>query len=334
MENKLKGINYEEKKVKSISCFLGLLLIFILLIGGVLLLIYGESLENEFLIFLGVICEIIGFNSFRGLKKLDPNQGYVFTLFGKYYGTLKSEGFYFVNPFVTAINPISDLGNLTRISTSSSSEKAGDSSADRTGERLYLSKKISLKTMTLNNTKQKVNDALGNPINIGIVVIWKIINPTKAVFNVDNYMEFLSIQTDSSLRNIVRLYPYDADDSTAEKSLRGSSEEVAEVIRKEIQSKVEVAGIEVLEARITNLAYAPEIAASMLQRQQAQAVIDARQKIVEGAVSMVGMALEQLDKDKIVNLDEERKAQMVSNLLVILCANKDAQPIVNSGSIY
>ena len=198
-------------------------------------------------------------------------------------------------------------------------------------------KKISLKAMTLNNEKQKINDKLGNPIIIGIVVIWRVTNTAKAVFNVDNYKEFLSIQCDSALRNVVRLYPYDISedgDGVEEKSLRGSSQEIADILKEEIQKKVEIAGLEISEARITHLAYAPEIAAAMLQRQQASAIIDARKLIVEGAVGMVEMALNKLGENDIVTLDEERKAAMVSNLLVVLCGNKDAQPIVHSGSIY
>jgi regulator of protease activity HflC (stomatin/prohibitin superfamily) len=166
------------------------------------------------------------------------------------------------------------------------------------------------------------------------VVIWRVVNTAKAVFNVDNYFEYLSIQCDSALRNIVRLYPYDVSGDDNEKTLRGSSQEIADKLREEIQSKVEVAGLEILEARITHLAYAPEIAAAMLQRQQASAIIDARQMIVEGAVGMVEMALSKLNEHEIVQLDEERKAAMVSNLLVVLCGNKDAQPVVNSGSLY
>lgn len=195
--------------------------------------------------------------------------------------------------------------------------------------------------MTLNNEKQKINDELGNPIIIGIVVIWRVVNTAKAVFNVDNYREYLSIQCDSALRDVVRTYPYDIsnhsgenDESKNEKSLRGSSQEVAQKLKEDIQSRVEIAGLEVIEARITHLAYAPEIAAAMLQRQQASAIIDARQMIVEGAVGMVEMALNKLNENDVVTLDEERKAAMVSNLLVVLCGNKDAQPIVNSGSLY
>lgn len=196
--------------------------------------------------------------------------------------------------------------------------------------------------MGKSSNKQKINDALGNPIEIGIAVMCKVIDTAKAVFNVDNYKEYLSLQCDGALRDIVRIYPYDVNpgiDTTGdgepdEGSLRGSSNVVAERIREKIQTKVENAGIEILEARITHLAYAPEIASVMLQRQQASAVIDARKMIVDGAVSMVEMALETLNENEIVKLDEERKAAMVSNLLVVLCGNRDVQPIVNSGSLY
>ncbi|MEG0157120.1 MAG: SPFH domain-containing protein, partial [Anaerovoracaceae bacterium] len=188
--------------------------------------------------------------------------------------------------------------------------------------------------ITLSNEKQKINDEMGNPIEIGIVVVWRVVNTAKALFNVDDYHEYLSMQCDSALRNIVRLYPYDSTENVGERSLRGSSQEVAENLKLAIQEKVGIAGIEIIEARITHLAYAQEIAAAMLQRQQAAAIIDARKMIVEGAVGMVEMALERLNDKDIVNLDEERKAAMVSNLLVVLCGNKDAQPIVNSGSIY
>jgi regulator of protease activity HflC (stomatin/prohibitin superfamily) len=201
---------------------------------------------------------------------------------------------------------------------------------------------VSLKAQVFDNNKQKINDAQGNPIEVGIVVTWQVVDTAKAVFNVDNYKEYLSLQCDSAVRNIVRIYPYDVapgvdttgDGVADEGSLRGSSELVAQRIKDEIQQKVTEAGIEIIEARITYLAYAPEIAAVMLQRQQASAIIDARKMIVDGAVGMVEMALDRLDKNGTVNLDEERKAAMVSNLLVVLCGNKDAQPIVNSGSLY
>lgn len=265
----------------------------------------------------------------KGLKVLKPNEAMVFTLFGQYYGCLKEPGFYFVNPFAVCVAPARQTAS-TAPTDNLAALKAGTGTI---GTRAKGST-LSLKAATLNNDKQKINDAQGNPIVIGIVVIWKVINPTKAVFNVDDYAEYLSIQCDSALRNIVRLYPYDSSDEEAEKSLRGSSQEAADRLKDEIQLKVEIAGIEILEARITHLSYAPEIASAMLQKQQASAVIAARQMIVEGAVGMVQMALDKLSADGIVELDEERRAAMVSNLLVVLCSNRDVQPVVNSGTIY
>ena len=264
-----------------------------------------------------------------GLKILKPQEALVLALFGQYVGTIKGEGFYWVNPFCSAVNPAART-----VLNQSGDVKA--SAANETGM------KMSLKIMTLSNNKQKINDCLGNPVEIGIAVMWRITDTAKAAFNVDNYKAFLSLQCDSALRNIVRLYPYDTapgidttgDGIADDGSLRGSSEVVANRIKEEIQSRVEEAGLEIVDARITYLAYAPEIAAVMLQRQQASAVVDARKLIVDGAVGMVEMALERLSANGTVDLDEERKAAMVSNLLVVLCGNKDAQPIVNSGSLY
>ena len=277
-----------------------------------------------------------------GLKVLKPQEALVLTLFGKYVGTLKEDGFYFVNPFCTSVNPAArtKLNQSGDVNDSAALMAIANKTAGTAIEA--GSNKISLKIMTLNNNKQKINDCLGNPIEIGIAVTWKVVDTAKAVFNVDNYKEFLSLQCDSALRDIVRIYPYDVapnvdttgDGVSDEGSLRGSSEIVAGRIRGEIQKRVEEAGIEIVEARITYLAYAPEIAAVMLQRQQASAIIDARKMIVDGAVGMVEMALERLSENHTVELDEERKAAMVSNLLVVLCGNRDAQPIVNSGSLY
>lgn len=217
-----------------------------------------------------------------------------------------------------------------------------DSTKNNSAGTNFVNRKISLKIMTLNNNRQKVNDCLGNPVEIGIAVMWRVVDTSKAVFTVDNYKEYLSLQCDSALRQIVKIYPYDVapnidttgDGIADEGSLRGSSEVVAERIKNEIGNRVKEAGLEIIEARITYLAYAPEIAAVMLQRQQASAVIDARKMIVDGAVGMVEMALEKLGENKVVELDEERKATMVSNLLVVLCGNRDAQPVINSGSLY
>ena len=284
----------------------------------------------------------IGWILFLGLKVVGPQEALVLTLFGKYYGTIKENGFYFVNPFCVAVNPAAET-KLNQSGDVDNEKKHSISLSPKlSGSDYKKSKKVSLKVMTLNNSRQKINDCLGNPVEIGIAVIWKVVDTAKAVFEVDNYKEFLSLQCDSALRNIVRLYPYDAapnvdttgDGVADEGSLRGSSEIVADRIRDEIQSKVSAAGIEILEARITYLAYAPEIAAVMLQRQQASAIIDARKMIVDGAVGMVEMALDKLNENDIVTLDEERKAAMVSNLLVVLCGNHDAQPVVNSGSLY
>lgn len=268
-----------------------------------------------------------------GLKVLRPNEALVLTLFGKYCGTLRNEGFYFVNPFCTAVAPPQAAAVPVMYTEQT---KTPSQTPEQTTRVVRYSKKISLKSMTLDNQRQKINDRLGNPIIIGIVVIWHVQDTVKAVFNVDNYVEFLSVQCDSALRNIVRMYPYDSadDELENEKSLRGSSQEISAALRDEIQEKVQIAGLEILEARITHLAYAPEIAAAMLQRQQASAIVDARQLIVDGAVGMVEMALEKLSAKNVVELDEERKAAMVSNLLVVLCGNRDAQPVVNSGSLY
>lgn len=321
-----------------------LLSIAVLIMGGILL---GNEmiLLGVIMLVAGILWACIGWIPFMGLRVLKPQEALVLTLFGKYIGTLKGEGFYYVNPFVSAVNPAAKTALRQSGDVDSDSDKGAHlvlGASLSTGLQRMPSKVISLKVMTLNNNKQKINDCLGNPVEIGIAVIWRVADTAKAVFDVDNYKEFLSLQCDAALRNIVRLYPYDVaknvdttgDGEPDEGSLRGSSEIVAQRIRDEIQSRVRGAGLEIIEARITYLAYAPEIAAVMLQRQQASAVIDARKMIVDGAVGMVEMALDKLSEREIVNLDEERKAAMVSNLLVVLCGNKDTQPVVNSGSLY
>ena len=316
-----------------------LLLTTLVYIAAFVGLAFNAEQENVlFFVSLAWIC--IGWFPYLGLKVLKPQEALVLTLFGKYVGTLKGDGFYFVNPFCTAINPAA----RTKLNQSGDVEVAKPVvvAGSQTANVQAANNKISLKLMTLNNNRQKINDCLGNPVEIGIAVTWKVVDTAKAVFNVDNYKEYLSLQCDSALRNIVRIYPYDVapgvdttgDGIADEGSLRGSSEIVADRIRDEIQSKVAEAGLEIVEARITYLAYAPEIAAVMLQRQQASAIIDARKMIVDGAVGMVEMALERLSENDAIVLDDERKAAMVSNLLVVLCGNKDAQPIVNSGTLY
>ena len=340
MEDK-KEMCYEEIKMKTKNgwgmLFLVLFMYVIFIAGLVFGIILTESGGgNEFagipMIIGSAILLVVTIIINTGLRVLKPNEALVLTFFGKYVGSIKEAGFYYINPFCTAVNPAYDVQNAITLSNISNELSAPAGKSNKTSAN--ISKKLSLKTMTLKNEKQKINDLLGNPIEIGVNVIWKISNTAKAVFNVDNYCEYLSTQADSALRNIVRLYPYDMSEEGDEKSLRGSAQEVAEMLKVELQGKVDIAGIEILEVRITHLAYAPEIAAAMLQRQQAVAIIEARQKIVEGAVGMVHMALDKLSENNVCDLDEERKAQMVSNLLVVLCGNKDAQPIVNSGSIY
>ena len=326
----------------------GMLVLIITLILGIASLIgtiYGaivvETSGNPIVIIISVIVLCIFWIPLCGLRVLKPNEALVLTLFGKYVGTIKGDGFYAINPFCVAVNPAAK----TQLNQSGDVKTNSAPIAVSTNGQIaveHVDKKLSLKIMTLNNNRQKINDCLGNPIEIGIAVTWRIVDTAKAVFNVDNYKEFLSLQCDTALRNIVRVYPYDVapgidttgDGIADDGSLRGSSEIVASRIRDEIQNRVNEAGIEIVEARITYLAYATEIAAVMLQRQQASAIVDARKMIVDGAVGMVEMALDRLNEHETVVLDEERKAAMVSNLLVVLCGNRDAQPVVNSGSLY
>ena len=335
----------QEKIIKAKSGWAVLILSILLYAADIFALgICGMKMENGYgevsglyvaLFVLTMIYVCLGWIWWLGLKVIGPNEALVLTLFGKYIGTLKDEGFFYVNPFCAAVNPAAK----TKLNQS------GDVSADSAqaaAQAQTISKKISLKVKTLNNNRQKINDCLGNPIEIGIAVMWRVSDTAKAVFNVDNFKEYLSLQCDAALREIVRIYPYDVapnvdttgDGIADEGSLRGSSEIVASRIREKIEEKVGFAGLEIIEARITYLAYAPEIAAIMLQRQQASAIIDARKMIVDGAGGMVQMALDKINSDNICELDDERKAQMVSNLLVVLCGNQNAQPVINSGSIY
>ena len=313
----------------------------LVIIASLACAIWGVTLQSVAMIAAGLVVFILSWIPLMGLRILRPNEALVLTLFGKYVGTIKGDGFYAINPFCAAVNPAAN----TRLNQSGDVNDAGKmlmNAAAQAGTSEAVGKRISLKIMTLNNSRQKINDCLGNPVEIGVAVMWRVVDTARAVFDVDNYKVYLSLQCDSAVRNIVRLYPYDVSpnvDTTGdgvadEGSLRGSSQEVAARIRAELQAKASQAGLEILEARITYLAYAPEIAAVMLQRQQASAIIDARKMIVDGAVGMVEMALERLSEKQVVELDEERKAAMVSNLLVVLCGNHDAQPVVNSGSLY
>ena len=294
-EKVLKG-----KKNGMLVLILTLVLYIVAALGVFVGVSFNMGILNIVLLVVCIAYIALGWIFWCGLKVLKPQEALVLTLFGKYVGTLKNEGFYFVNPFCTSINPAAK----TKLNQSGDVKTKGINP----NEVEMPSKKLSLKIMTLNNAKQKINDCLGNPIEIGIAVTWRITDTAKAVFNVDNYKEFLSLQCDSALRNIVRIYPYDVapnvdttgDGHADEGSLRGSSEVVAQRIKEEIQSRVEEAGIEIVEARITHLAYAPEIAAVMLQRQQASAIIDARKMIVDGAVGMVEMALERLNENNVL----------------------------------
>lgn len=300
MTKDLQNAGMDERKMATVNGFLMLfVLLAVIVVAAFSLLFVGGALG----IVICVLLVIVALFLLGGFAVIRPNEAMVLTLFGKYSGTIKGEGFYWYNPFCSPV-------------------------------RYGKSSKISLKAMTLESGQQKINDELGNPVMIGIVVIWRVTNTAKAVFDVDDYEDYLSTQSDAALRSIVRQYPYDGFNNDAEKSLQGSSQEVADRLKEEIQSKVHIAGLEILEARITHLAYAPEIASAMLQRQQAAAIIDARAMIVDGAVGMVEMALQQLEKSDMVQLDDERKAAMISNLLVVLCTNHDPQPVVNSGSLY
>ena len=337
-------MNYiEEKIIKPVNGFIMLTLFILMLLASLLLLIAISILFDLDIIYSGgfalgitiaCIMMTIAFIGFAGLKVVNPNEALVLSVFGRYSGTIYQSGFYFVNPFSSAVYPkIRDQETQDK-SLSSSRAKLSSGST-----KLQPNRKVSTKISTFVNGNQKVNDALGNPVDVSAIVVWKVVNATKAVINVDNYLEYLSNQTDSTIRNVARLYPYDvvsddANESDDETTLRGSASQVAFEMKEELQRKVADAGIEIEDVKLNQIAYSPEIAAAMLQRQQAVAVIAARKKIVEGAVSMVQLALDRLKEDGVVELDEERKAQMVSNLMVVLCSSKETNPIINTGSIY
>ena len=305
----------------------------ILTIAAVVLMIifaYTTAITIIAYIAAGIYLLIAGPMFLYGVKILEPNEARVFTFFGKYHGTLVGPGTFYVNPWL--YSPYTP--NIKKPSSAEVPGKGKPEGESQNFEITLGGSKISLKTKTINNNKQKINDLLGNPIIVDTMVVWRIVDTAKAMFNVDNYLEYLSVQCDAALRNIVSLYPYDSPDDSNKMSLRCSSQEIADAIKTEIQTAVKIAGLEVIDAKITNVYYAPEIANSMLQRQQASAVVDAKHTIVEGAVDIVEMALRRLNANDIVQLDDERKAAMVSNLLVVLCGTKEAQPIVNSGSLY
>jgi len=274
-----------------------LILVIAIAVASIALVMFGGSLEQNLTIIVGVIGQIVWIFLATGFFTLQPNEGAVLILFGEYKGTVKQSGWHWANPF-------------------------------------YTKRKISLRVRNLNGEKLKVNDEMGNPIEIATVIVWRVENTFKALFDVDNYIDFVRIQSEAALRHLAGLYPYDITDSEQSLSLRGSTSEVGEALKDELHERLSKAGVIVEEARLSHLAYAPEIAAAMLQRQQASAIIAARQKIVEGAVGMVQMAINKLNENDIVHLDEEKKAAMVSNLLVVLCGERSAQPVINSGTLY
>lgn len=265
-------------------------------IYGIVMLSRWHTDGGGFVLALGIILFLISFLLFFGFFTVEPNEAIVLILFGKYVGTEKTIGFRWANPF-------------------------------------YTKKKISLRVRNFDSEKLKVNDQKGNPIEISAVVVWKVTDTAEAVFEVDDYLNYVHVQSESAIRHLATSYPYDNSEGN-ELSLRSSIDEVSEHLQKEIHNRVSAAGVTVLEARINHLAYSPEIAQAMLQRQQAEAIIAARQKIVEGAVSMVEMALERLKKQNVIDLDEERKAAMVSNLMVVLCSDRATQPVINAGTLY
>ena len=346
----MSEVKYSEEKIlKPSSGLIALIIIIAVLLVSIAAMIMGGVLMDEFdnytlgvpSLVCGIIVCIASCVAFGGLKIVNPNEALVLSLFGKYYGTIYENGFWYVNPFSSAIYPQAKVAEAKNARLQAYNNKKSQAEVSASEAAIASARKVSTKDCTFVNGNQKVNDKLGNPVEVSAIVIWKVVNATKAVLNVDYYKEYLSNQTDSTIRNVARLYPYDIidddddeKDDINEKTLRGSATIIAEEMKKELEVKVKDAGIEIVEVRLNQIAYAPEIAAAMLQRQQAIAVIAARKKIVEGAVSMVEMALDKLKEDNVVDLDEERKAQMVSNLLVVLCSSKEANPILNAGSIY
>jgi regulator of protease activity HflC (stomatin/prohibitin superfamily) len=279
-----------EKQTTPLSGYLMVMVVLVLLLLGTLGLVIAR---NPMLILLLITAFVL----MPGFFFLNPNGSMVLILFGEYKGTVKTNGFFWVNP-------------------------------------LYSKKSISLRARNFDSEKIKVNDKVGNPIQIGVILVWQVRDTFKAAFDVDNYENFVRIQSDSAVRRLAGMYPYDNFDDEKEVTLRSGHEEVNHALEENLKNRLEIAGIHVIEARIGYLAYAPEIASAMLRRQQAAAVVSARFKIVEGAVSMVQMALDHLSAQQIIELDEERKAAMVSNLMVVLCADKDVSPVVNTGTLH
>jgi regulator of protease activity HflC (stomatin/prohibitin superfamily) len=286
----------KEKEIRGVSGWLILILNLAVVIGSIAALVRAAGDENEPLIITFVVVILFCVIAFAGLTVVNPNEARVVQLYGRYKGTLKSQGFWWVNPLTSR-------------------------------------RRVSLRVRNFESGKLKVNDHDGNPIEIAAIVVWRVVDTAEAIFQVNDYENFVHVQTESAIRVLATTYPYDAHEE-GQIALRISSEEIAHRLRQEIQDRLTTAGVEVIEARLSHLAYAPEIASAMLRRQQANAIIAARQRIVEGAVGMVEMALDQLSAKNVVALDEERKAAMVSNLLVVLCGDRDPQPVVNAGTLY
>lgn len=285
-----------EKSASKFNGFIALFLVIALFALDIFLLITGIRTNDPSILWFFIPLVIISFISFGGFMIVQPNESKVLVLFGKYTGTVREDGFWWVNPFT-------------------------------------LKKHVSLRIRNFNSDKIKVNDLHGNPIEIAAVIVWRVVDSARAIFDVQNYEQFVAIQAETAIRTLASEYPYDTNEGEKE-SLRSSPTEVAENLRKELQSRLDVAGVTVVEARITHLAYAQEIAQAMLRRQQAQAIVAARFKIVEGAVGMVQQALQDLSDKNIVKLDEEKKAQMVNNLMVALVADHEAMPVINTGTLY
>jgi regulator of protease activity HflC (stomatin/prohibitin superfamily) len=293
-ESKMDKIT--EKKANKANGFIALFIVIALFAFDIFLLVTGIRTGNDSILWFFIPLVLISFISFGGFLIVQPNESRVLILFGKYTGTIRESGFWWVNPFT-------------------------------------VKKHVSLRIRNFNSDKIKVNDLHGNPIEIAAVIVWRVVDSARAIFDVQNYEQFVAIQAETAIRTLASEYPYDTNEGEKE-SLRSSPTEVAENLQKELQTRLEVAGVTIVEARITHLAYAQEIAQAMLRRQQAQAIVAARFKIVEGAVGMVQQALQDLSDKNIVNLDEERKAQMVNNLMVALVADHEAMPVINTGTIY
>jgi len=295
MSNPREAEMHTEKKAKTMSGWAMLFFNLALITGGIYLFIAGIAHEALPTLLTGVAILVLGIVLMAGLFIINPNEAAVLLLFGSYKGTTRENGLRFANPFMRK-------------------------------------DKISLKARNLNGERLKVNDLTGNPIEIAAVVVWKVLNTAEALFDVDDYEEYVTVQSESAVRHLASAYPYDGDED--ELTLRGATDEINQHLQKELQERLDKAGVKVIEARLSHLAYAPEIAHAMLQRQQASAVVAARQKIVEGAVGMVEMALHELGEKDLADFDEDKKATMISNLLVVLCSEHAAQPVINTGTIY